>query len=109
MRQLHFPPIGQGVNAAMESAMVLEQCIGEVGSVPDQLLEAASNYSSKWKPEADAVSWMSVKSLFENRFHMLRASITSKLGVSIFSQAKSAEIPYSEVKRKAKRLWPLWL
>lgn len=104
-----FPPIGQGVNAAMESAMVLDQCIGESGSSAAQLIEAASVYSAKWKPEADAVSWMSVKSLFENRFHMLRASITSKLGVSIFSQAKSADVPYSEVKRKAQRLWPLWL
>lgn len=103
-----FPPIGQGVNAAMESAMVLDLCIGEVGHSPAELLEAARLYNTRWKPEADAVSWMSVRSLFENRFHMLRASITSKLGLSIFSQAKSAEIPYSEVQRKAKRLWPLW-
>ena len=39
---------------------------------------------------------------------MLRASIASRLGISIFDQAKSAEIPFSEVKRKAERLWPLW-
>jgi kynurenine 3-monooxygenase len=103
-----FPPIGQGVNAAMESAMTLDLCIGEVGSSPGNLLEAARLYNSKWKQEADAVSWMSVKSLFENRYHMLRANITAKLGVSIFSQAKSADIPYSEVRRKAERLWPLW-
>ena len=36
-----FPPIGQGVNAAMESAMVLDKCISEVGSSPAELLEAA--------------------------------------------------------------------
>jgi hypothetical protein len=40
---------------------------------------------------------------------MIRASLASKLGVSIFSQAKSAEVPYSEVKRKADRLWFLWV
>jgi hypothetical protein len=28
--------------------------------------------------------------------------------MSIFDQAKSAEVPYSEVRRKAERLWPLW-
>lgn len=103
-----FPPIGQGVNAAMESSMVLDRCIGELGSSPADLVEAATLYSARWRPEADAVSWMAVKSLFENRFHMLRASITMKLGICIFSQAKSAEIPYSEVRRKAERLWPLW-
>jgi 2-polyprenyl-6-methoxyphenol hydroxylase-like FAD-dependent oxidoreductase len=103
-----FPPIGQGVNAAMESAMMLDLCIGQLGSSPTRLLEAATVYNSKWKPEADAVSWMSVKSLFENRLHMLRANITMKLGLCIFSQAKSLDVPYSEVRRKAERLWPLW-
>jgi 2-polyprenyl-6-methoxyphenol hydroxylase-like FAD-dependent oxidoreductase len=103
-----FPPIGQGVNAAMESAMMLDLCIGQVGSSPTKLLEAAKLYNTRWKPEADAVSWMSVKSLFENRLHMLRANITMKLGLCIFSQAKSVDIPYSEVRRKAERLWPLW-
>jgi kynurenine 3-monooxygenase len=103
-----FPPIGQGVNAAMESAMMLDLCIGEVGHSPTELLEAARLYNTRWKPEADAVSWMSVRSLFENRVHMLRASITTKLGLSIFGQAKSADIPYSEVRRKAERRWPLW-
>jgi len=52
---------------------------------------------------------MAVKSLFENRFHMLRATIANKLGISMFDQAKSADIPYSEVRRKAERLWPLWV
>jgi 2-polyprenyl-6-methoxyphenol hydroxylase-like FAD-dependent oxidoreductase len=104
-----FPPIGQGVNAAMESAMILDLCIGEVGHSPKELIDAAKLYNARWKPEADAVSWMSVKSLFENRVHMLRATITSKMGLSIFNQAKSAEIPYSEVRRKAERLWPLWV
>jgi 2-polyprenyl-6-methoxyphenol hydroxylase-like FAD-dependent oxidoreductase len=103
-----FPPIGQGVNAAMESAMALDLSIGEAGRVPAELLEAAKLYSTRWKPEADAVSWMSVRSLFENRLHMLRASITMKLGLSVFEQAKSAEIPYSVVRRKAERYWPLW-
>jgi len=46
--------------------------------------------------------------LFENRYHMLRASLAILLGLSIFDQAKSADIPYSEVRRRAERLWPLW-
>lgn len=103
-----FPPIGQGVDAAMESAMVLDLCVGEAGRSPAGLLEVAHLYNAMWKQEADAVSWMSVRSLFENRFHMLRASVTSKLGLSIFDQAKSADVPSSEARRKAERLWPLW-
>ena len=70
--------------------------------------EAARRYSAAWKPEADAVSWISERSLFENRFHTIRALATSMLGLSIFDQAKSADLPYSEVRRKAERLWPLW-
>jgi hypothetical protein len=70
---------------------------------------AARSYDAEWRPEADAVAWMAVRSLFENRAHMLRAMITSWLGISIFDQAKSADVPYSQVRRKAARLWPLWL
>ena len=103
-----FPPIGQGVNAAMESAMVLDRCIGATGASTDGLLEAARRYNAQWRPEADAVAWMAVRSLFENRAQMLRASITSRLGISVFDQAKSAEVSYSEVRRRAERLWPLW-
>jgi 2-polyprenyl-6-methoxyphenol hydroxylase-like FAD-dependent oxidoreductase len=103
-----FPPIGQGVNAAMEAAMTLDLAIAEAAASPRGLLDAAKSYGTRWKPEADAVSWMAVRSLFENRLHMLRASITRKLGLSIFEDAKSEEIPYSTVRRKAQRLWPLW-
>ncbi|MFE5835413.1 FAD-dependent oxidoreductase [Arthrobacter sp. NPDC056493] len=103
-----YPPIGQGVNGAMESAMVLDQCIQDAGSSPDRLPRAAEKYTERWKPEADAVSWISERSLFENRFHTVRALATSMLGMSIFEQAKSAEVPYSQVRRRAERLWPLW-
>ena len=37
----------------------------KVGSSPTKLLDSAKLYSAKWKSE-DAVSWMSIKSLFEN-------------------------------------------
>jgi 2-polyprenyl-6-methoxyphenol hydroxylase-like FAD-dependent oxidoreductase len=103
-----FPPIGQGVNAAMESAMVLDLCVGETGASPAGLLDAARLYDARWKPEADAVSWISERSLFENRYHTTRALLASMLGISIFDRAKSVDLPYSEVKRRAEGLWPLW-
>jgi hypothetical protein len=39
---------------------------------------------------------------------LARSAITSKLGLSLFDQAKSGEISYSAVKRRAQRLRPLW-
>jgi kynurenine 3-monooxygenase len=104
-----FPPIGQGVNAAMESSMVLDLCVAQTGRSPVELLEAARLYNTRWKPEVDAVSWISEKSLFENRFHELRTQVAMRLGLHVVEQAKSADVPYSEVRRKAERLWPLWV
>jgi kynurenine 3-monooxygenase len=93
----------------MGSAMVLNLCIDELGHSPAELLEASKRYNAKWKPEVDAVSWISEKSLFENRYHILRSTITMKLGVHVADQAKSADTPYSEVRREAERRWPLWV
>jgi 2-polyprenyl-6-methoxyphenol hydroxylase-like FAD-dependent oxidoreductase len=58
-----FPPIGQGVNAAMESAVVLDGFIGEPDVDPR---DAAARYSAVWKPESDAVTWISERVLFDN-------------------------------------------
>jgi hypothetical protein len=45
-----------------------------------------------------------LKSLFEHPGRVTRAALAGRLGLRICSQAKSAEIPYSEVERKADRL-----
>jgi kynurenine 3-monooxygenase len=103
-----FPPIGQGVNAAMESAMTLDLAIAKSGGNGEALLRAAQIYSESWKPEIDAVSWMSEKSLFENRFHMLRVQLAMKLGANMFEDAKRDDIAWSEVKRQAQKRRLLW-
>lgn len=99
-----FPPIGQGVNAAMESAMMLDQCMAQAES----LEQALRHYDQIWKPEAEAVSWISEKMIFNNPLHLLRGAVTTPLGLSVFGEAKRADIPYSQVRRNAERLWPLW-
>ncbi|MFN8456832.1 MAG: NAD(P)/FAD-dependent oxidoreductase [Anaerolineae bacterium] len=104
-----FPPVGQGVNAAMESAMMFDLCIAEAGHSPAQLLEAAQLYNSRWKPEVEAVSWLSEKNLFENPWHELRMQVAGRLGLHVLEQAKSADLPYSAVKERAEKLWPLWI
>jgi kynurenine 3-monooxygenase len=99
-----FPPIGQGVNAAMESAMVLDQCMAQA----ENLEQALRRYNQTWKPEAEAVSWISEKMILGNPLHLLRGAVTTPLGISVFGEAKRADISYSQVRRNAERLWPLW-
>jgi 2-polyprenyl-6-methoxyphenol hydroxylase-like FAD-dependent oxidoreductase len=100
-----FPPIGQGVNAAMESAVVLDGFLGEPDVDPP---DAAARYSAAWKPQSDAVTWISERVLFDNPLNTLRSTVTMALGVNVVGQAKSATVPYSEVREKARQLGPLW-
>jgi hypothetical protein len=51
---------------------------------------------------------MSEKSLFENRWHMMRAALAGELGISLFNEAKRDDLPYSEVKRRADRVALFW-
>ncbi|MCV2488091.1 FAD-dependent monooxygenase [Geodermatophilus sp. YIM 151500] len=103
-----FPPIGQGVNAALESAMVLDRCLERAGATPEGCLAAAALYDRAWGPEVEAVSWISTKMLFENRLHMLRADVTMRLGLNVVGQAKDGATPWSVVAGRARRLGPLW-
>lgn len=100
-----FPPVGQGVNAAMESATVLDRCLGEAGSDP---LAAAARYDAEWKPEADAVAWISQRFLFGNPANTLRSLVSGIFGLNLADLAKSSQTRYSEVRRKAERFGPLW-
>jgi len=100
-----FPPIGQGVNAAMESATVLDQCIGAAGL---DLLAAAARYDEIWKPEADAVSWISRRFLFGNPANTLRSVVSGIFGLNLAELSKSSQTRYSDVKAKVDRFGPLW-
>jgi kynurenine 3-monooxygenase len=100
-----FPPIGQGLNAAMESATVLDRVIGEDGI---DLGGTAARFNSVWKPEADAISWISQQTLFENPLNTIRSLVTMALGHNVVGQAKGSDLSYSEIREKAKRLGPLW-
>ena len=100
-----FPPIGQGLNAAMESATMLDRFMAENGT---DLAGTAARYSSAWKPETDAISWISQQTLFENPLNTIRSLVTMALGQNVVGQAKSSDLSYSEIRERAKRLGPLW-
>jgi 2-polyprenyl-6-methoxyphenol hydroxylase-like FAD-dependent oxidoreductase len=100
-----FPPIGQGVNAAMESAMVLDEALAH--HAPD-VPGAVAAYSGQWKPEADAVTWISERVVFDKPLNTLRNTVTMAFGVNVVGQAKSVDRPYSEIRREARKLGPVW-
>ncbi len=101
-----FSPIGQGINAAMESAIWLDREIKR--DYPADLYQAAVRYSNAWKPEADAISWISRKFVFTNSLHDIRMLATSKLRLNALSNAKKSQYSYREVKQQAERLGILW-
>jgi 2-polyprenyl-6-methoxyphenol hydroxylase-like FAD-dependent oxidoreductase len=101
-----FSPIGQGINAAMESAMWLDQ---EISSIePAHLYQAAERYSAAWKPEADAVTWICKKLIYGRTTHILRMALTTLLGFNVLSNAKQTDLSYSQVKQQALAVRPLW-
>lgn len=98
-----FPPIGQGGNASMESAMVLDQCLaaGPVDSV-------GARFDSAWKPQADALAWLGWQVRYQDPMTALRVSIAALTGRNLATQTKSSTRPYADVARRARRLGPLW-
>ncbi len=101
-----FSPTGQGVNAAMESAMVLDQQLS-LDSL-ESLYHSIEAYNKVWKPEADAVSWICRTFEFGNMAQSIRLLITSELGISVFTNAKKSDLNYSDVKKQAEKLGPIW-
>jgi kynurenine 3-monooxygenase len=98
-----FPPVGQGANAALESAVALDQSLA-TGPVET----AGARYEAAWKPEADAVSWMGAQIRYGNPWTSVRAIVSHTFGVNVFGQAKSSTKSYAQVQRAARRLGPLW-
>ncbi|HEY0472215.1 MAG TPA: NAD(P)/FAD-dependent oxidoreductase [Kribbella sp.] len=94
-----FPPIGQGVNAAMESAIVLDQCLAT-----GPLETAAARYEAAWKPEAEAVSWIGEQMLFQKPWNGLRPMIAFLFGLRAVGRSKSATASYADAQRVARRL-----
>eukprot|EP00854_Cymbomonas_tetramitiformis_P002623 gene2623-3387_t len=105
-----FPPIGQGVNAAMESAMVLDQCIGRVwnsftsGSEPATVVfcQALNDFDAEWRPSTDALVWLGDHLWSGNVMWMLcKGMFSSKLGLGVLSRSKDRTLSYYDVMTEA--------
>ncbi|RYJ31937.1 kynurenine 3-monooxygenase [Streptomyces sp. L-9-10] len=98
-----FPPIGQGGNAALESAVVLDEILA---SGPPET--AGARFEAAWKPEADALTWISGQVRYQSPWATARVAISQALGVNVIREAKSSTRSYADVRRSARRLGPLW-
>ncbi|MEM9952419.1 MAG: NAD(P)/FAD-dependent oxidoreductase [Chloroflexota bacterium] len=101
-----FSPIGQGINAAMESAMVFDQCFA--GTTTQELQLTAQNYNYSWLPEAQAIAWISERLIYNKLTHNVRMLLTRSFGINILSNAKKTELSYTQVKKQADRFPMLW-
>ena len=94
------PHIGQGVNAAMESAMVLDQCLAlaqEQGSGPDAIVaQAQAHFLARWTPEADALREIALTVDLSKSYTSKRLLLASVLGYSGVANAKKEELSYQE-------------
>ncbi len=98
-----FPPIGQGGNASMESAMVLDQCLaaGPMDTV-------GPRFNAAWKPQADALAWLGWQVRYQNPLTSLRLAVAALTGHNLATQTKISTRSYADVTRSARRLGPLW-
>jgi len=94
------PPIGQGVNAAMESAMVLDQCLAlaqqqasEAGAV---VAQAQEYFLARWTPEADALREIALTVDLSKSYTSKRLLLAGALGYSGIANAKKEELSYQQ-------------
>lgn len=106
-----FPPVGQGVNAAMEAATVLDTCIGfqlgNGGSTADIMEAAAKDFTRVWAPEAAAIRTIACGLEYKSgMFIFSKTLLYSRLGVSALQNAKDADLSYTQalaMERRADR------
>jgi len=94
------PPVGQGVNAAMESAMVLDQSLAlaqEQGFGPDAIVALAQDhFLARWTPEADALREIALTVDLSKSYTSKRLLIAGALGYSGIANAKKEELSYQQ-------------
>ena len=94
------PPIGQGVNAAMESAMVLDQCLAlalEQGSEAGAVVaQAQEHFLTRWTPEADALREIALTVDLSKSYTSKRLLLAGALGYSGVANAKKEALSYQQ-------------
>jgi hypothetical protein len=124
-----FPPIGQGINAGMESAMVLDQCIGallleseneqqtlsggtsKLGFPQISVCELGKMYTAQWKPEVDAVTEISSRLIYGDKLCEIKSAIqlilgaVSGLALDPLTLSKKSGLSYTKALEHASWRW----
>jgi 2-polyprenyl-6-methoxyphenol hydroxylase-like FAD-dependent oxidoreductase len=87
------PPVGQGVNAAMQGATVLAQCLGEHRGSLD---EGLAMYARQWQGECDALRQIAIATYQSQTNSPWRILLASKLGHLGIQLAKDEKLSYRE-------------
>jgi len=87
------PPIGQGVNAAMEGATVLARCLHDHRDALDAGLSA---YASTWGRETDALRRIAMTVDLSQAMTPFRVLLASFAGYSALTLAKREDLSYAE-------------
>lgn len=102
-----FPPVGQGVNAAMESAAVLgEKLCATLSTANESDLTAAANaYSAHWLPQAEACAAIANTVVYGSRINLMKllvqGIITQITGIEMSAAqlAKDQRLAYRDALR----------
>jgi kynurenine 3-monooxygenase len=107
------PFYGQGMNAAFEDCVVLDECLAEF---PDNRERAFAEYFSRRKENADALADLAVENFIEMRDktasrafrtkkkldHLLEGLLPGKY-LPLYTMVTFTRIPYAEAARRARR------
>ena len=107
------PFYGQGMNAAFEDCVVLDECLGQF---PDDRERAFAEYFRRRKENADALANLAVENFIEMRDktasktfrakkkldHALEARLPGRY-LPLYSMVSFTRIPYAEAARRARR------
>jgi 2-polyprenyl-6-methoxyphenol hydroxylase-like FAD-dependent oxidoreductase len=87
------PPVGQGVNAAMQGATVLAQCLAEHRGSLD---EGLAMYARQWQGECDALRQIAIATYQSQTNSPWRILLASKFGHLGIQLAKDEKLSYRE-------------
>ena len=107
------PFYGQGMNAAFEDCVVMDECLAEF---PDDRTRAFSEYFAKRKENADALAYLAVSNFVEMRDktgspafrarkkldHLLEGALPGTY-LPLYTMVSFTRIPYAEAARRARR------
>ena len=99
-----IPPIGQGVNAAMESAVVLDQCLAQAQAQcpnPMSAVNLAGNlFNAQWEKETDALRKIAMTVDPSKSSSIRRLLLASLLGYSAVALSKKDTLSYQQAWQK---------